>query len=352
MSAATGAHTVWVWIWEDVNTYNQDPGTPTDTDFKIFGTNETVEAQDRSNNAERFYRPFDRAADTILEGAFDGSWGTDWVLTNPYWLQFIFGEPTVNEPSTGTFEWTFSLDPRNAPRSAHLIEEIHYPDDTIEQTVYTGVIASSVDIDVSVEDTVSCSLSGAYATEESVSTADGDQMIYGDTEMGINEQPATEFRPMHFGNSYLRMDLDEDGTAEAKSLVQDTSLSMEGNAELQNELGTRFAAATSFLQFEPDLSYTSLVGLGVKDEERRNAYGESAASSPQETMENAALAGELEFFSGIGTSEPQIVMDLQGAFPDEFDRGNVGDPQEVLEDNVDRMLEDVVVTVTVDSEPK
>lgn len=350
MSVATGTNTLWVWIWEDLNEYNQEPGDPEDDEYKVFGANEVVSSQDRSNNPERMFRPFNRGARNIIETSFEGSWGSDFTLTNPDWLPFIYGDPEVTTDEDDNSVWTFELEPRTPPRSAHLIEEIHYPDQEVEQTIYTGAFASSGDVDVSVEDVVDGSLSGLYATEETYSTADGDQLVYGDDELGLNEQPENEFRPLHFGNSTLRLDLDEDGSPEIKSLVQDASLTLEGNSEIEYELGSRFGGAFSNLQFEPDISYTNLVGLDIKDEEKRNAYGSQASRGPEETMDEAALEGELEFSTGRD-EDPTIQFQLQGAFPESFDRGNVGDPQESIEDNIDRMLQDVIVEVTADREP-
>jgi len=351
MSVATGANTVWVWVWEDLNEYNQEPGEPEDDIFKVFGSNESVSSQDRSNNPERMYRPFDRATAEIIETAFEGSWGVDFTLTNPEWIPFVYGNPDVEEDDQeNEFTWTFDLAPRAPPRSAHLIEEIHYPDGEIEQTIYTGAFAGSADVDVSVEDVVDISLDGMYATEETYSTAVGDQLVYGDDENGINEQPETEYRPLHFGNSVLRVDLDEDGSPELKSLVQDASLTLEGNPEMEYELGTRFGGAFSNLAFEPDLTYTNLVGLDIKDEEKKNAYGTQDSRGPEETMDEAAVEAELEIASGRD-GDPEFLFDIIGAFPSDFDRANVGDPQESIEDNIDRMVEDVDITIVTDRNP-
>lgn len=348
MSVVTGAYTVWVYIWEDANQFNQPAGSPTDDgNWKIFGSQETMDTQDRDNNPERMYRPFDRAAEEILEQAFDGSWSADFTLTNTWWLQFAYGEPSVSGTAV-PYTHTYTFDPRDPPKSAHLIEETHYPDGEVQQTIYRGCVASSIDADVSVEDVVGISIDGAYALEETYSTADGDSLVYGDASTGIAEQPATAYRPLHFGNSYLRMDLDGDGTPEMKSLVQDASVSLEGNVELENELGTRFAAAPSYLNFEFDTSYTGLVSVETKTEELKSAYGSQAVTQPQETMADADIDGELEFDAGLDGETNGIVFNLQGAFPDSFSRSNVGSPEDALEEDVDRMVANVETVVTSD----
>lgn len=344
MSTATGAHTILVYRWEDEGEYNQDPGDVTDDVNKIFGAGETMDSQDRANNAERLFGPFDRSTDVIIEQQFEGDWSIDFTLTNTWWLQFLFGEPDTSGEAPATHE--YSLDPRAAPRTAHIIEEIHYPDGDVHQTVYKGVAASSADLDVSTEDVVDGSIDGFYA----------DEVLYEDPEANspygeIGTQPETEYRPMHFGNSELRMDLDDDGTAEFLGLVQDASISMEANAEQTYELGTRFVASPQYLQFEPDVDYTRIVDQNSKEEERRAAaYGSMAADSPQETIADGDIDGEFNFENAVDGDDNKLEIDLIGAFPDDFSRSGVGDPEEALEDDVTRLVRDLELTVTSDME--
>lgn len=349
----TGSHQIFTYVWEDEGEYNQDPGDPVDDDFKAFGSAETMDTQDRANNPERMYRPFNRGADEIIEQAWEGSWGADFVMTNSWWLQFLYGEPTVTGLES-PWAHTYEFHPRSPPRSAHIIEETHYPNGNIEQTVYTGAVVASGDIDVSVEDTVGVSLSGAYAFEETFETDENDDLPYGDTEGGIEEaiggQPETEYRPLHFGNSYFRLDLDNDNTVEDKVLVQDVSLSLEGNVELENELGTRFPVIPSYLNFEFDVSYTNLVSVDTSTDEKYSSYGDLDVQEPQETLHDANIAGELEFDAGIPGVDNNILFELQDAFPDSFDRSNVGSPEDVIEENIDRMLTNAIVVVTSDKE--
>lgn len=346
-SSVTGAHTIWVYRWEDDGQYNQEPGSISDTEDKIFGTNETMDSQDRENNPERMFRPYSRAAEEIIEGQFDGSWSADFVLTNSWFLQFFFGEPSITEVTADT-EYTHSYDshPRNPPKTAHLIEETHYPDGTVEQVVYTGCTAGTIDLDVSVEDTVGISLDGLYAQDWTYNS-NQDDLPYGDVASGIGAQPETSYRPMHFGNSTLSWDLDEDGSAELKALVQEASVSLEGNVEGEYELGSRVVAIPSYLQYEPSVDYTTLVGYGNQDQERRNAYGSQAANTQEETMQESEIVGSLEIDNGLdlGAQNPWTI-NLDGGFPDSMSRSNVGDPQEVLEEDISRMMADITIDVT------
>jgi hypothetical protein len=339
----TGADTIWAYVWEDDDSYNQTPDTPTDTDFKTFGANVTADAIDRSNNAERMFQPFSREADTVLEGAFDGSLGAEWTLANTWWLQYIFGQPTT-EGSGDPYTHTYSLSNGNPPRTAHVVEETHYKDGSVEQTVYTGVFASSVDVDVSVEDTVTVSLDATYANEEYYEDASASPI--GE----IGQQPDREYRPLHFGNSLLSLDITGSGTVDAEALVQDASISFESNAEGERELGTRIVATPSFLQFEPDLSYTKLIDSNSTADEQVSAYGlASATSIPDSMLDANDLEGEL-MFDATSSKTNAMTVGMTGAFPDSYSRSNVGDPTAALEEDIDRIVRSIDVTVESDEE--
>lgn len=352
MSVPTGASQIVAFIFEDKNEFAQDPtsNTLTDTNFKPFGSNETMDSQDRDQNPTRLFRPFDRAADEILEGAFDGSWSVDATLTNAHWLRMVYGDPAVSGTNSNTY--TFSYRQTEPVRTAQIIEETHYPDGEIVQTVYVGCLLSSADLSVSLEDPVDLSLDGSYATEYTRSTAEGEDLIYGDVAGGLDSaeggQPETLARPLHFGNSELRLDYDDDGTPEFTSLVQDADVSFDGNAELQGEIGTRFSVAPSYLEFEPDLSFTRLIDTTDKDTGKRQMYGDSAGIQPQETMQDSTMDGKLVMDAGLSGELNTFEIDLKGTFPDSYSRSNVGDPTDTLEEDVDRFITSIEAVVESD----
>lgn len=343
MSASSGANTILVYRWEDDNTFNQDPGNVSDGTNKIFGANESFDSNDFSNNPERQYRPFRRFSEEIIETQFEGNWSTEASLTNTYWLQFFFGRPQSTSGS-GPYTHNYATAPDTPPRSAQIIEETHHSDGFVEQTVYKGCLCSSIDADVSIEDMVTISLDGSYADSVTYDNPSGESP-YGE----IGSQPNLEYRPMHFGNSVLRMDVDDDGTAETKALVQDATINLEGNVEMGYELGTRFGVIPELLEFTPSIDYTNLVRGSFSGEERKQAYGSAVGTSPatpQETME-AQIDGELEFNANTSTSN-KLVFNILGAFPEDYERSGVGDPSETLEDDLSRMANEVTATVTAD----
>lgn len=343
MSTVTGGRQIFAYVYEDEGEFDQDPAEPADDDIKSFGIDETMDTQDRDQNTERLYKPFERITNEFLEGGFDGSWSADFILTNGKWLPSIYGEPEVSGD-----EHTFSLRKDTLPRSMQIIEQINYPDGEIEQTVYTGAPTADADVDVSVGDPVSVSLSGDYADEETASTAEGEDLFFGDALTGLDEQPDDGLRPVHYGNSELLFDLNNDGTADFQSLIQDVSVSINANVELEDELGTRFSVVPSFLNFEPDLSFTRLVSDDTKDDQKRLMYGDTASQTPQETLVESEVDGQVILDVGIPDELNEFVIELNGTFPDSFSRNNVGSPEDVLEEDVDRFVREVDVTVTTD----
>lgn len=405
MSIATGANQLFVLVFEEPGEFNQPPngslseygqepalqqttGDPVSDitrlpEFFVLGTDETMDTQDRSQNVERMARPFDRSGEEVLEGSFDLSISSDFRYTNPQFFRLMFGDPTplddANQPANG-IGYTFELDPRIPPRTFQLVEETHYSvngSEEIVQTVYTGCAISSVDVDVSTGDPVDVSLDGDAATEITRSTADGDSLLYGSPTEGLatsstvtidteevplgaspsGEQPQTFFRPLHFGNSELQMDLNQDGTQELVRKVQSASFSLAGNTEMQEEIGTRFKVAPSFLQFEPEVSYTRLVERDNPDKLKRSeAYGyDTKAGSffdtPQESLTSAQLGAKLVLENRLSENTHRVTMNLLSSLPDSLSRSGVGDPSAQLEEDVDRIAVDGTVEVVVPEPP-
>ena len=348
MTVLTGGRTIWAFVWEDSNEYAQEPGEPSDTNFKAFGNREDVNEPDRDNNYEALFRPFNRQPDTYLELEFTGSWGTDFVYTNPWWLAFIFGEPEVEDNEDGTWDLEFSVRTDEVPRSAHLIRETHYPDGTTTQTVFMGAVVDGPSLNTSVQDTMDVSLDGFYADERHYDDV-------ADSPVGeIGDQPETEFRPLNFANAELYLDLDDDGSPEFTGNVQDLDLTFNSNAEADHELGTRFSTERTFLGFEPDLSYTSRITTQSKAEEQKSFYGSQVDDTldhemPAEELTDAAIMGRVQLLSR--KEENELTVNFEEAFPSTYSPTNLGDPESAMDNSVDRLLTNLTATATVDKDP-
>jgi len=197
---------------------------------------------------------------------------------------------------------------------------------------------SSVDVDVSTDDTVTVSLDGSFATEYTFSTGDGDTLPY----TSVSSQPDAQGRPLHFGNAVLNIG------GSPLGLVQDASISIEGNVQIENELGTRFGVAPSFLNLETDVSFTSIVNTDAKDDRKQDMYGNSSGNSPAETISNAEKDLTMVIDNGLG-STPKFTFNLNKSLPDSFSRSNVGSPEDPIEEDIDRLVSEVTVSVDTSS---
>lgn len=354
----TGANTVLVYQVEDDGKFAQDPSA-IQGPYRTLGVNETFDP-DQANNPERQFRPGKRQAEMILESSFEGSWSADFTMTRVDWIEMIFGSPQATgdfgidfapEVTGGSDPKAFGFSPDVPPKTIQFIEETWYPDGKIEQTVYKGCATSSVSFDVSVEDVIECSLDGDYATEETViindpndSNSPGDPSTLPLGELVGPDQPERTNRPFHFGNAVMEVDLDGSGF-NRRAAVQDVTVDIEQDMELQWEIGSRFAQVPTYMAIEPSVDYTAIVTDDLKAEEKQQMYGEKGATTPQSILKGAGIRGRV-VFDNLVPDDPKVSLELKGAFPEDFTRNNIGDPQEVLEDDVTRMVSEVIVGVS------
>lgn len=354
MSATTtGAQTIWAFVFEDSDAYAQEPGDPTDTEFKPFGDREEINEPSTENNSEALYRPFSRQPTGYLEGRFEGSGGTDFIYTNPYWMSFVFGQPEVTESSSPVeYTSTYDFDPTNTPATAHVIEETHYADGSVGQTVYIGTIAEGMSVDVDVDGEVEVSFDWAFADERNYDDATASPI--GE----IGTQPDTEYCPLHFGNADLFLDLDNDGTAERQGRVQSVSFDFSLSAEINGELGTRKGTTPSFLEVEPNITYQKYLEDAEPDTERRSVYGSLETQSgedyyaPLEQLcgeTDSNIAGRVELGSNDATNS--LTLMFGESFPESYQRTNTGSPDSALEDDVERNLLSLTATATTEYDP-
>lgn len=327
----TGANTIVAFRYE--NSFDEAPDASGTNSFRAFGTATTFDP-DPSNNPERMFEPFNRTTQTIIETAFDGSWSVDATLTNFEWLDFLYGDDST------------TVDISDPPKTAAIVEETHYPNGDIEQTVYTGCALSDASLDISVEDVIDLSLSGAYRTQETTVSQTASDLPLGEA---IDSQPSVDNRPFHFGSAVVNIDLNDDGTAEAQATLQDASLDLDQSTEMEYEIGSRLAKIPSFLQFEPTLDYTRLVTQESQSTERKQMYGgPGGATSPQTTMGDAGVSGNIVYSNGDGLT---VTANFTGAFPENYTRNNIGDPQSALEEDVSRFVEEVTFNINSTSSP-
>jgi hypothetical protein len=292
------------YLWEESGgspAFNTD--STDDSDFKPFGADATITTLEGSNNAVRVFQPGSREAERIIEQEFEGSWTSEFTLTNPWFLRGVIDY----DVSTGS-PYNFNGD---IPYSMQIVNPLERID---KERVIGGAVVVSCDISVSAPGQVEVTLEGAYADEEVVDTS-------------IRDQPPIENRPLHFGQATVNRD------GSAQSLLQDASLSIENNTDLIYELGIRKAVDYSPKQRIVDVDYTGI--MDTTDEVKR-MYGASA--SVQSKVENTA---DIQFVfdngEASGSGQNRLTVNINQALADSYSPTGLGDPEADLEEELSEM---------------
>lgn len=320
MPAPTGAHTELWYTWEDPT----DLGAPVDYDAedekrKPFGGNASPTTKEGSNAAIDVFEPNNRERAQIIAEMFDGSFSVDFEITNPYWLAAVISHPYTVDDGNGVYTHIYE-DDVPLPMTVYIgYEDRAARSDGQLYQVLEGVFVESATIDTSTGSEASCSLSAAYVNERFENDP-------------LEGQPQLEYDAMTFAEAMLSLD------GETLSLVQDASVEINNNTDPIYELGTRKAVDYSPKAREPSVNYTQ---IHIETDETREMYGNEAADAVQDTVE---AEKPMEFVLDNGKSGEEInriefLMD--GAFPESVSLDNIGNPQEDLQQSINRRLRTV-----------
>lgn len=326
MPAPTGGHTVLYYKYEDQG-FTQDPSG--DEDPKPFGGNASMSNMEGSNNAVDVFEPNSREKAQIIEQHFDGAATIDFEITNPWWLASVIadaGDPTDN--GDGSYTYSFDGDVPLPMRVFAGYEDVATADGegpALRELV--GFVAGSATVETSVEDTATCSLTGAYVEDE-----------IDDTISDLPDQPTLDHDVMTFVDAMLQLD------GQTISLVQDASVEIENNVDIIRELGTRFGVDYSPKARDPSVDYTK---VQVDLDEVKDMYGDRASTSTQETVDDGEdMTFVLDNGASAGSGINSLQFNLGGQFPDSHSTENLGDPQEDLQESINRRLKTVDAEAT------
>lgn len=312
--ADTGADTRVTYLWED-NGYLQTPNDSTD---KTFGANARLTVAEGSRAAVQVVDPgSDLPADTI-EQMFDGAWGVQFELTNAYWLRFIFGAPTT----TGSGPYTHTYSGISAT-PARIIEGYEGND---HERQLMGCVLSQCQIQPAVNQNVRVTLRGPYGKERLVDQSGGG---------GIRSQVATSYRTMTFAQALLAVD------ATTESLAQDASLALPLNAQLIPAFNSNFAADFWHPTLRPQLDFSSIKDAGDTTH-LVEMYGGALTMSEKVTDKDPAT---LTFDNKeTGTDANKLTISLTGTVPNSYGEDGSGDPDALIRQRINRMVEGVSAT--------
>lgn len=319
MPALTGGKTRLNIQWE--SSYKTAEGSPSPF---VPGANTRLTTREATNNGSRITLPASNVAVDIEEGIFDGAWALEFGLTNPWFLRSIYGSPTTVDNGDGSYTHIYSL---GEPDSFQILEG--YETSTNAESALKGCVTARLRVDPTVEegDIVACTAEGFYATEST------------DTDVTLTSQDTLDEDALDFGDATLKLG----GSAEA--IVQDASLELAWDPiEPIQAFGSRFALDFLAGLFTPTIEYSKV----KQDADAiKNVYGGS--TSMQEDIENQSKV-ELNFDNGkaAGSGINKVLFEGSGdSFPESYaEDGPPGDPRARLDENLNRLIEDMDVKAT------
>jgi len=302
MAGLTGASTPVYYYWEE--NFNQ---SPSDSTAKALGGDAVLETDEGSNEAVRVMAPDSSEAADVIERNFDGRFSATWTLTNPWWLQSIFGAPSSSgsDPTTHTYDG-------ETPDSFQLWEGFR---GSTNARVLSGCVPGTLTVTSTVPEKVSVTLEGAYAQEEH------------DTADSLAAQPSLDFRAYKFAEAKLSVDSTKVG------YVQDATLTVTLNTEMINALDDRFPVDFWYGNREPDVEFSKVVESG--ESELETFYG--GASTQQSRVTNTASL-DFEFDNGeTGADKEYMKIALSTTLPDRYGHDGMGDPGALVQQQLSRM---------------
>ena len=130
----------------------------------VPGSSGTLETAEATNNIVRITNFSEEVAVTLKESGFDGAWSLSFGLTNPWWLESIYGSPSTTDNADGSYTHDYSLANGDA-RSFQVFEG--YETSTKAERKLQGCVTGRVSIEPSVTEDgeTRVTMEGFYATD-------------------------------------------------------------------------------------------------------------------------------------------------------------------------------------------
>lgn len=300
------------YVFED-NGFDTDP---TDTTFKAFGGNATLDTFEGSHEAVRVFNA-DRTAADIVRQVFDGAWSVTHEITDPLWyLSTIFGQPVSTEVVEGVYEHEYRIDNNNDPNTLRL----YLPTDGFQEyTVIPGAAVASVSIDQSQPGNPEVTVTGAYAREP------------------FKDDTLTPEVPAFSKSSYTNRDAELTINNESVGRAQSTTVNLEANTEMVGEIGSGQSVDFSPKAFEPELSTEKILWVGQNVD----------FFSRFETFNQVAAV--LSWDNGqTGTDEYSTELTVEDSAPNSWNESGRNDSDADLTEELSELGQSASVTITVD----
>lgn len=306
------------YVHEPVGDYRaKNAGSPSDTTYKYPGKNVTFDDITIENALTRIRLPETNEAYESVVGNFEGAFGASWVITNPWFLNHVFGQPpTSGGESAAPYSYTWEM-VFGQMQSSRWYVGIDYFDGTAEREL-KGVVFGSMEVNLTVGDPVRVSCTGFYGDE-----AKNTSLTPGSSISGKDDPPII----FHDGSIQI------DSTAVDK--VQEATLEVSNGARPERTLERKpIDAVTGNVEhtFTPVdiLSDTNQLTL---------AYGN--ASAPVTDRLNGAGTGVLDFQA---PGDSALTFNLSGLKPNTYGWDNPINKEESLTEETEYFVNSVTAT--------
>lgn len=306
---SAGHQTTLSYLWED--SFAVDPGSITDSTHKLPGADPTVTATEGSNAVQRVFRPSKRAGIDQIAMMFDGSFGLNFTLTNPWWVRSLLGSPAQSGSAPYSYEYSLAED---GEPDTFQIYEGH--EQSGQSRVLQGCMATSATIDTSVEQEAQVTLRGAYANEKLDAT--------------IPTQPTKNYDPLTFAEGSISVG------GNTESYVQSMTLDLQNTIDPVREMGTSFFIDYNPKTIEPSVDFGDI--FDGDHDELEELYGGSGNTEPAEDRDDNTAEVQMIFDNGVtaGSGINKGTFTISGTLVNSYDEGGIGDPRADLEETINR----------------
>lgn len=313
MPAYDGSDTRLHLLWEDNGFLND----PTDATPKSLGKAAQLETLELTRNGTRVFLPASRTAVDIKTGArIDGSWGLRAAVSTPWIYRWIKGAPTTTDNGDGTFTHTYD----GTPDPARLL--IGYEGIGDERTL-AGCVPVRAVVETSVDEDLGgiVTMEGFYADEPDLSQS-------------LTSQPTSGFDVLDASDATFDLD------GAAQTIMQQSTWTLE-YPDLGGVVGfgSRLPVDYGIRAFTPEVDYTK---LKVDNAPVEDIY-DGSASLQEDVASSAPLTQEFDNGES-GSAMKRLTLSGTGSFPNSLGESGHGDPQSLIEEDLNRMLTDVTIT--------
>jgi len=313
MSVSRGGHHADVaYVFEDAG-FNQPPS---DSTFKNFGGNATLDTFEGSHNAVRVFNAERRAAE-IIEQNFSGSWSLtlDGFTEPPWWLAGLLGQPSSSNVAGDLYDHQYAVETDTDPVPLRLYGPTEGFDD---YKVIPGAVIASVSVDQDNTSSPEVTINGAYAAEPT-------------RESSLTPEP-----PAFSQSSFQNRDAELQADGDVVGKTQSTTVTLEGNTEMIDEIGSPGPVDFVPRAWEPSVDWTKILTTD-QTVDPLSLFTGGGTYSTVLTYDN----GE------TGDAEYSIEFNVTGSLPNDWSESGRNDPDADLTEELSEMAADVAATVTV-----